>query len=423
MKKILTFAAASLLALSVSATNPILTAMPSMSITPDARGGGMGDLGTATTPDVNNNYWNVAKWAYMEQKGGISANYTPWLRKIVSDINLAHLEGWYNISDKAGAVSASFTYFKMGEVAIYNGTVDMSGDEIAAGNAYPNEWAIDLGYSRKLHDYVSMGVALRFLYSDLNNGFNSSTGGSSTDFKASWTMAADLGLYYSQPIDINVLHSTQTSYFRLGFTLKNMGGKMTYDGVHSNFIPTSMNLGLSYELPFDKYNKLTFNFEAHKYLVPTKKSKYVTYETASTGALQYWDPDTKEILPQYKDNEDAYELSEDAFSDISAVKGIFQSFNDAPGGALEELKEINFGVGLEYTYNRQFFGRLGYAHEDRMKGNRRLFEIGAGFHLSIVNFDVAYTVAAASNPLDQTMRFTLGFDIAGIKDLVDNRRR
>ena len=423
MKKILMVAAAALLTLGAWATNPILTAMPSMSITPDARGGGMGDLGTCTTPDMNNNYWNVAKWAFMDQKGGVSANYTPWLRKIVSDINLAHLEGWYNISDKAGAVSASFTYFKMGEVAIYDGTWDPSGTEgmTSSGTAYPNEWAIDLGYSRKLHDYVSMGVALRFLYSDLNNGYSSSTSGTSEVYKAAWTMAADLGLYYSQPIDVNVLHSTQTSYFRLGFTLKNLGGKMAYTDRNSNFIPTSMNLGLSYELPFDKYNKLTFNIEAHKYLVPTKKSKSVTYETAANPNL--WDENTHQIKPENIDNEDAYTLTEEAFSDISAVKGIFLSFHDAPGGAIEELKEINVGCGLEYTYNRQFFGRVGYSHEDRTKGNRRLFEIGAGFHLSIVNFDVAYTVAAASNPLDQTMRFTLGFDIAGIKDIVNNRRK
>lgn len=421
MKKVLLIAVSALLTLNVFAqNNPVLTAMPSMSITPDARGGGMGDLGTATTPDMTNNYWNVAKWAFTEQKGGISASYTPWLRKIVSDINLAHLEGWYNISDRGGAVSASFSYFKMGEVGIYG----QFNEESFMGYAYPNEWAIDLGYSRKLHDYVSMGVALRFLYSDLSNGFNSE--GQSETLKPAWTMAADLGLYYSQPIDINILGSSQTSYFRLGFTLKNLGGKMTYDGVHSNFIPTSINLGLSYELPFDKYNKLTFNFEAHKYLVPTKKNRLATYEQLTSAAQSKWEQDATgkwQVKDEFKDDVDAYEMNEDAYSDISAVKGIFMSFHDAPGGVKEEFREIAFGVGVEYTYNRQFYGRLGYSHEDKYKGNRRLFELGAGFHLSIVNFDVAYTIAAASNPLDQTMRFTLGFDIAGIQEIVNNKRR
>lgn len=392
-------------------TNPILSAMPSLSITPDARSGGMGDLGTATTPDMSNQYWNVAKWAYMEQRGGISASYTPWLRKICGGINLAHLEGWYNISDKAGAVSASFTYFKMGEVDIYPAGIDISSmagieGELpgSLGTANPYELAVDLGYSRKLHEYVSLGVALRFMVSDLYNGFNSSTGGSSSEYKLGWTMAADLGLYYNQPIDIAILGSAQTSYFRLGFTLKNLGGKIAYRDDLSSFIPASMNLGVSYELPFDKYNKLTFNVEARRYMVPTVKSRY-------TEGFDANDPTTWNMS------------ANNQYSNMNAMDGLFKSFTDAPYGSREELKEIGFGAGLEYTYNRQFFARLGYAHEDRMKGNRRLFELGAGFHLSVVNFDVAYTIAAASNPLDQTMRFTIGFDINGIKDLVNNSKK
>lgn len=418
MKKIISILAIALgLTTSVYAqsgdyTNPLLTAMPSLSITPDARSGGMGDLGTATTPDMSNQYWNVAKWAYMEQKGGISASYTPWLRKICGGINLAHIEGWYNISDKAGAVSASLTYFKMGEVDVYNqdimaglgGDMETLPDPVATVNPY--ELALDLGYSRKLHEYVSLGVALRFMCSDLYNGYNSTLGGSSSEYHLGWTMAADLGLYYNQPLDIAVLGTTQTSYLRLGFTLKNLGGKISYRDDLSSFIPASMNLGLSYELPFDKYNKLTFNVEAHRYMVPTMKSKYAQ----------------KASDPEYKDHPEEWKMETTEYSQMNSMEGLFKSFADAPFGAKEELKEISFGMGLEYTYNRQFFGRLGYSHEDRWKGNRRLFEIGAGFHLSIVNFDVAYTIAAASNPLDRTLRFTLGFDINGIKDLVNNRR-
>lgn len=395
-------------------TNPITTAMPSSSITPDARAGGMGDLGTATTPDMNSQYWNVAKYAMMNDdwmgagrcRGGLNANYTPWLRKLVSDIDLAYLAGFYNISEMAGTVSASFSYFSMGDVTLTSmaaGGLDVT----ELGQVRPYELSVDAGYSRKLHEYVSMGVALRFLYSDLNNGHNMS-GTAETEMHAAWTMAADIGLYYNQPIDIPM----GTSYFRLGFTMKNLGGKMSYSDDLSNFIPTSMNLGASYELPFDDYNKLTFNAEAHKLMVPTKKSKYTTAETALN-------PSTYD-----SENPSTWEMSQDAYSKTNAIKGIFQSFADAPYGFAEEMKEISFGVGVEYTYNRQFFGRLGYSHEDYMKGNRRLIEIGAGFHLSIVSLDIAYTIATRStNPLDQTMRFTLGFDLAGIKDLVDNRRR
>lgn len=382
-------------------TNPIITSMPSLSIAPDARAAGLGDQGLATTPDLNSQYWNVAKYAMMDDdwmgygrcKGGITANYTPWLRKLVGDIDLAYLAGFYNISEMAGAVSASFSYFSMGDVTLTNENADFLAE------VRPNEWSLDLGYSRKLHEYVSMGVALRFLYSDLNNGKTLSTE-TSQDMHAAWTMAADVALFYNQPIDLKM----GTSYFRLGFSLKNLGGKMTYNDVTSNFIPTSMNIGVSYELPFDDYNKLTFNLETGRYLVPTQKSKYANNYDA--------------------ENPDTWKMSyENQYSQINAVRGIFMSFNDAPGGALEEFKEMHWSAGIEYTYNRQFFGRVGYAHEDYSKGNRRLVELGAGFHLSIVNVDFSYTIATArTNPLDQTMRFTLGFDLAGIKDLVNNRR-
>lgn len=380
-------------------TNPILTSMPSVGISPDARGAGLGDQGVATTPDLNSQYWNVAKYAAMNDesmgygrcRGGLTANYTPWLRKLVGDIDLAYLAGFYNISERAGAVSASFSYFSMGDVQMTN----LAGDAMA--EVRPNEWSLSFGYSRKLHEYVSMGVALTVLYSDMNNGVEYQGG---QDMHAACTAAADLGLYYNQPIDLPM----GTSYFRLGFTLKNMGGKMTYNDVTSNFIPTTANLGISYELPINKYNLLTFSLETGRYMVPSQKSRYTKdYDenNPSTWRMDY----TKQ------------------YSKINPVKGFFQSFNDAPGGALEEFKEQQWHVGLEYTYNRQFFGRVGYAHEDKTKGNRRLVQVGAGFHLSIVSVDFAYTIATApTNPLDQTMRFTLGFDLAGIKDLVDNRR-
>ena len=399
MKKILfsilTFSAFSL---SIMATNPVVTAMPSLTIAPDARAAGMGDVGVATNADLNSQHWNPAKYAFMESKGGLTANYTPWLTKLVSDIDLAYIAGYYNMGDMAGAISGSFTYFSMGEVQL----VDMNGGEPYA-QATPNEWAIDLGYSRKLHEYVSMAVALRFLYSDLNNGINFS-GSQGQEMRAAWTMAADVALYYKQPISLPM----GESYFGLGLNISNLGGKMTYDETVQNFIPANMRLGVSYELPFDNYNRLMATVECNKMLVPTYDSKYANDGNGGT-------------------------YNQEDFSNISSPKGWWQSFNDAPGykteggkeisSSLEEFQEVQWGVGLEYSYNRQFFGRVGYSHENFWKGNRNYVTVGAGFHLSIFSLDFAYCIATAgTNPLDQTMRFTLGFDLAGIKDLVNNRK-
>ncbi len=394
MKKISISLVALLLAASMSAQteptpNPVITAMPSLSIAPDARAAGLGDVGVATEADFNSQYWNPAKYAYMYSKGGITANYTPWLRKLVGDIDLAYLAGFYNFGDLGGGIGASFTYFSMGDVAL----TTLDGTKLQ--DVRPNEWALDLSYFRKLHEYVSMSVAVRFLYSDLNNGVNSSTS-TAGEMHAAWSMAADIGLYYKQPIELPM----GTSHFSLGFTLKNLGGKMTYaeDG-SSNFIPTSMNLGVGYELPLNKYNFLTFNLETNKMLVPTRYSKFADDKT--TG-----------------------KYSQDAYSAINPAKGWFQSFADAPGGAKEEFDEVRWGAGIEYSYNKQFFARVGYSYENYYKGNRNVLTFGAGFHLSIVTLDVSYCVGlAASNPLDQTMRFTLGFDLAGIKDLVDNKKK
>ena len=398
------------LTMSVMATNPVITAMPSLTIAPDAHAAGMGDLGAATNPDLNSQHWNASKYAFMESKGGITANYTPWLTKLVNDINLAYIAGYYNMGDLAGTISASFTYFDMGSVTLMDWDSNYEGSEL--GTARPNEWALDVAYSRKLHEYLSMAVALRFLYSDLNNGINmgSSGGGIVMDMYPAWTFAADVSLYYRQPIATPM----GESFFALGFNLSNLGGKMTYDeGDTRNFIPANMRLGVSYELPFDDYNRLMITAEANKMLVPTYNSKF-----ANDG--------------------DGGRYDQTDFSNISSTNGWWQSFCDAPGytetdavtgqqviasPALEELQEIQWGVGLEYSYNRQFFARAGYSHENYYKGNRRYVTLGAGFKLSIFSLDFAYCIATApSNPLDGTMRFTLGFDLAGIKDLVNNKK-
>ena len=401
MKKVLVSLTALLCATMMSAQgtpddtmNPLITSMPSLSIAPDARAAGLGDLGVATEADFNSQYWNPAKYAYMFSKGGITANYTPWLRKLVSDIDLAYLAGFYNFGDLGGGIGASFTYFSMGDVAL----TDAYGQNI--GNVRPNEWALDLSYFRKLHEYVSMSVAVRFLYSDLNNGMNQSTTGA-TEMHPAWTMAADLGLYYRQPIEL----PSGTSHFTLGFTIKNLGGKMAYaDDGSSNFIPASLNIGVGYEIPLNKYNFLTLNVEANKLMVPSRKSKFT----------EGFDPN----------DESTWQMSQQAYSDLTSARGWFQSFADAPGGAKEEFNEVRWGAGIEYSYNKQFFARAGYSYENYYKGNRNYITFGAGFHLSIVTLDVSYCVGlAASNPLDQTMRFTLGFDLYGIKDLVDNKKK
>ena len=376
--------------------NPIITAMPSLTITPDARAGGMGEVGVATQADLNSQHWNPAKYAFMESHGGITANYTPWLRKIVGDIDLAYLAGYYKWDDVQG-ISASFTYFSLGKVDL----TDIKGSYLQ--EARPNEWAIDVAYSRKLHEYVSMAVALRFLYSDLNNGANSSTI-DATERHSAWTMAADVSLYYRQPIQL----AMGMSYFALGLNISNLGGKMTYDKVTQNFIPANLRLGVSYELPFNQYNSLTFNVEANKMMVPTRISKYATDVDGNPV-----DPDD----PNYSN------LTRDWYSELLSMKGLFQSFADAPKGSLEEFQEVQWNMGLEYSYDKKFFARFGYSYENRWKGNRRFFTFGAGFHLSIFSLDAAYTLAAsAANPLDNTLRFTLGFDLAGIKDLVNNRK-
>lgn len=400
MKKLfLSVIALSVVAMSAMAEdlmNPVITAMPSLSIAPDARAGGMGDVGVASAPDLNSQHWNPAKYAFMESHGGITANYTPWLRKIVNDIDLAYIAGYYKWDDVQG-ISASFTYFSLGAVDLTN----LDGTFLQQAN--PNEWAIDVAYSRKLHDYVSMAVALRFLYSDLNNGTNSSTL-DATERYAAWTMAADVALYYRQPIDL----PWATSYFGLGLNISNLGGKMTYDEVTQNFIPANFRIGVSYELPFDAYNSLSVNFDINKMLVPTRYSKFA--EDADGNKVSVDDP-------QYTN------LTRDWYSELPSMKGLFQSFADAPNGVKEEFQELQFGIGLEYSYDKKFFARVGYSHENMLKGNRRYVTFGAGFHLSIFSLDAAYVLATApTNPLDQTLRFTLGFDLAGIQDLVNNRK-
>ena len=367
--------------------NPITTGVVSLGIVPDARGASMGDLGAATDPDANSQYWNPSKYAFAYSKAGISISYTPWLRKLVNDIYLANLAGYWKLGyEDNQALSASLRYFSLGEVSMTN-------DEGASINSInPFEMAFDLGYSRKLSENFSMGVALRYIYSDL--AFDESS--SSDDTKGASAFAADISGYYtSYPIVGN-----SECQWSLGFNVSNIGSKMSYNGGNEPaFLPTNLRLGTMFMFPLADYHTLALSVDVNKLLVPTK--------------------------PRLTDYEDqiAYEDALQDWKDMSPISGIFNSFSDAPGGSKEELREINYSIGAEYNYNQQFFLRAGYYHESAYKGNRQYFGLGAGFALNIVRLDAAYMIATAqSSPLDQTLRFSLTFDMDGLKDLFGRGR-
>ncbi len=371
----LTLCAFMLLSISAFAevNNPIVTAVPSLSIAPDARAGGMGDVGVATTPDVNSQYWNPAKYVFMESDAGISVSYTPWLRKLVSDIDLAYLAGYWK-PDKQSAVSASLRYFSLGDITL----MDQLG--IPQGSAHPNELAFDVAYSRLLSEHFSAAVALRYIHSDLNNGVNL-TG--QTEMYAGSAVAGDIAGYYKTPVTLEGVDGT----LNVGLNISNIGSKISYDkNASSSFIPTNMRLGTSFDYPLDNYNKFSLSLDLNKFLVPTQN-----------------------------------DMTAKEYSDLSPLSGIFKSFTDAPGGFKEELREVMWSLGAEYAYNNQFFVRGGYFNESQYKGNRKYFTAGAGFKLNVFQLDAAYVISTSqSNPLDQTLRFTLSFDLYGLKNLIKN---
>ncbi|MDR1544133.1 MAG: type IX secretion system outer membrane channel protein PorV [Prevotellaceae bacterium] len=373
--------------------NPILTGVPSLGINPDAAGGGMADIGTATKPDLNSQFWNSSKYAQAESLGGFAISYTPWLRKIVNDIDLAYLAGYYQISDVAGTLSASLRYFSLGKIELRN-----SAEQVVADVAKPYEMALDVGYSRKLAEYFSMGVNLRFVASDLSI--------KAPEYYTGYGFAADVNGFYSLPIEI----TSGESKFNFGFNISNIGTKISYDkGNTSNFMPTNFRLGISYYLPFDKYNRLAFNFDVDKLLVPSRISKH-------TDSVNY-------DVPNYNsEDKKTWSMSDEQYSKIGIMKGIGMSFADSPWGFAGEMKEITFSGGLEYAYNEQFFVRAGYHYEAPQTGNRSYVGLGAGFKWTAFRIDVGYIIAAAStSPLDQTLRFTLAFDVDGLKELTDRR--
>lgn len=365
--------------------NPLQTAIPSLSIAPDAVGGGMGDVGAATRPDVFSQYWNPAKFAQADSKGGFAISYTPWLRKIVNDIYLAYLSGYYKLSDRT-AVGASFRYFSMGEITL-TGEPGWGNTPVYQGTAEPKEFAVDGSFSMLLSEYWSAGVALRFIYSDLFNGVDDKD-----EYSAAAAVGADIAFSYRRPITIGA----NTSYAGLGIAVTNIGNKVSYDNdATQQFIPTNFRLGGSFEYAFDEYNRLQIAVDMNKLLVPTPFGKSSDYETKSE-----------------------YNQAKKDYEETTSIGGIFSSLGDAPGGFKEELREINLSAGLEYSYNKKFMVRGGYFNENKYKGNRKYFTVGAGFNLSIFQLNAAYVITVAqTNPLDNTLRFSLGFDLGGLREI------
>lgn len=361
--------------------NPIHTALVSQSIAPDARAAGMGDVGVATDPDVNSQYWNPAKYPFCISRAGLALNYTPWLRSLVSDMDIAYLAGYYRIGDYS-AVSASLRYFSLGEV--YTNYSEGS-DLTNAQTINPYEMSFDVAYSLMLSEKFSIAAGVRYLMSDMQYS-------SDDERTASSAFAADIACYYNNYINIG----SRECQLGIGLNVSNIGSKIKFGGSnYSEFIPTNMRLGAALMVPIDEFNRFTISADANKLLVPT--------------------------YPQQKEGEDPdvyNQRVEDEYYNTSSISGMFKSFGDAPGGFKEELEEVNWSVGAEYIYNDKFSLRAGYHHESENKGNRKYFTVGAGFRMSAFNLDCGYVIATAkSNPLDQTLRFTLGFDMDGLKDL------
>ncbi|MBP8776422.1 MAG: type IX secretion system outer membrane channel protein PorV [Bacteroidaceae bacterium] len=390
IKKSLLFLLASTITLplvaqdSKSQFNPVQYGVTSLAIAPDARAGAMGDVGAATDPDVFSQYWNPAKYPFTVSRAGLAMSYTPWLRKLVNDIDLANVVGYYRIGDYQ-AISASLNYFSLGEVTVRTEQTD---------NGYtvkPYEMSFDVAYSRMLSESFSAAVALRFIHSDMGK-FEGS------DVQPGSAFAADLSWYYNRYVILN----QRECLWSLGMNASNIGSKINFTGGNrSVFLPTNLRIGTSLLMPINEYNTFSVSLDANKLMVPT--------------------------MPQKEDgeaDEDYQTRLEDDYYNISSISGIFKSFGDAPGGFKEEMQEISWSLGCEYIYHNQFSVRGGYHHESENKGNRKYYTVGAGFKMSVFSLDAGYLISASqSNPLDQTLRFSLSFDMDGLKDLMGKGRR
>jgi len=368
--------------------NTITTAVPFLNIGPDATSGGMGEVGVATEPDPNSQHWNPAKYAFIEKDMGFAVSYSPWLRNLVNDINLAYLSGYKRIDDLS-AISASLKFFSLGDITF---TDDLGG---VIGNFRPSEFAVDAGYSRKFSQKLSGAVTARFIYSNLTQG--QTVVGRST--KPGTSIAADIALYYTNDLNISWL---EASNFSFGMNISNIGAKVSYsnDDTQQDFIPTNFRIGPSWLLEIDDYNSFRFSLDINKLLVPTPP----IYARDSTGQ-PITDETGNQIILKGKD------------PDVSVVQGMIQSWYDAPGGFSEEMKEFIWAVGAEYWYDKQFGIRAGYFHESKMKGGRQFFTLGAGLRYNVFGLDFSYLIPTEQqNPLQNTLRFTLTFNFDGFKN-------
>ena len=360
----------------LSKYNPVEHAVISQTIAPDARAAGMGDVGAATDPDVNSQYWNPAKYPFCISRAGVALNYTPWLRQLVNDIDLAYVAGYYRIGDYS-AVSGSLRYFSLGEVMIST--------DANAMTVKPYEMSLDVAYSMMLSETFSLAAAIRWIYSDLRYDYSEESSPASA-------FAADIAMYYNNYINIG----SRECQLGLGMNISNVGSKISYFGDdRSQFLPANLRIGASLMVPVDEYNRFTIAADANKLLVPT-----VPAQLEGESSADYQDRVIKE------------------YSDVGSISGIFKSFSDAPGGFKEEMEEIQWSVGAEYIYHDQFSLRAGYHHQSESKGNLKYFTVGGGFRMNVFSLDVGYVISTAqTNPLDQTLRFTLAFDMDGLKDL------
>ncbi len=350
--------------------NPITTAVPFLTITPDSRHGAMGDVGAATSADASAQYWNASKLAFAKDSFSVSLSYTPWLRQLVNDINLAYLSSYYKL-DNYQTIGASLRYFSMGEIML----TDQNGTSLA--NVSPNEFAFDVSYARKLTDNFSGAVTLRYIHSDLSGGIGPES------YKPGWAFASDVGFFYNK----NFGDVGSNRAIAAGINISNIGSKISYDdGQNKEFLPANLRLGTTYTYEIDPYNMFSVSLDFNKLLVPTPQ-----ISTSSSGSGV---------------------IISDNSSNQPVISSIFSSFSDAPGGAKEELQEINISTGIEYWYNHQFAVRGGYFYENQYKGNRKFASVGLGVKMNICAIDFSYLIPTQqNNPLANTIRFSLIFDL------------
>ncbi|MCK9325051.1 MAG: type IX secretion system outer membrane channel protein PorV [Bacteroidales bacterium] len=363
--------------------NTVTSAVPFLTIAPDSRSGGMGDVGVALSPDANSMHWNPAKYAFAPNDMGISISYTPWLRKLIKDINLAYLSGYKRI-DNEQVIGFSLRYFALGDIAF----TDIVGNP--TGNYNPNEFTFDAAYARAFSDRFSGSLAFRFIYSNLTGG--QFVGG--VESTPGMAYSSDVSFYYRNS---DLILGDYDGTIAFGANISNIGSKMGYTkGSDKDFIPINLRLGTAFTIDFDDYNSLTLALDLNKLMIPTPPEYYPLSDTADLEGNPV-------IRAGYNPN-------------VSVPVGMFRSFYDAPGGMIEELNEITYSAGLEYWYAKQFAIRGGYFHEHSTKGNRKYFTVGIGLRLNVFGLDFAYLVPIYQNhPLANTLRFSLLFDFAGLK--------